>query len=178
LSKPVRSYNKDMQINEPAPDFELTDIQGNTHRLSDYRGKIVIVNFWSCECPHSERADKQIVELLAKWNGEVVLLSIAANQNESAQSVEEAARSRSLPTVLLDAGHVVADLYEAVTTPHVFVVDKDGSLRYRGAVDDVTFRNRTASRFFLDEVVGALISGHFSPLTETISYGCTILREV
>ena len=167
-----------MQINEPAPNFELPDLQGKTHTLGDYRGKIVIVNFWSCECPHSERTDKQIMESLAKWNEEVELLSIAANQNESTQSVEEAARSRSLPTVLIDAGHVVADMYEAVTTPHVFVVDKDGILRYRGAVDDVTFRNRTVSRFFLDEVVGSLISGHFSPLTETISYGCTIVREI
>jgi len=108
----------------------------------------------------------------------VVLLSIAANQNESVQSVEDAARARSLPTVLIDAGHVVADLYEAVTTPHVFVVDKEGILRYRGAVDDVTFRNRTASRFFLDEAVDALLEGHLLPLTETPAYGCTIVREI
>lgn len=167
-----------MQISEPAPDFELTDLQGKKHTLRDYRGKIVIINFWSCECPHSERADQMMMKSLTKWNGEVELLSIAANQNESAQSVEEVARSRSLPTVLIDAGHVVADLYEAVTTPHVFVVDKDGILRYRGAVDDVTFRNRTASRFFLDEAVGALLKGHLPTLTETPAYGCTIVREI
>ena len=167
-----------MKINEPAPDFELTDLQGNTHILSDYRGKIVIVNFWSCECPHSERADKQIMQSLAKWNGQVKLLSIAANQNESAQSVEDAARSRGIPTVLMDAGYVVADLYEAVTTPHVFVMDKDGILRYRGAVDDVTFRNRQSSRFFLNEAVESLLEGHFPTLTETPAYGCTIVREI
>jgi hypothetical protein len=108
----------------------------------------------------------------------VELLSIAANQNESAQSVEEAARARSLPTVLLDARHVVADLYEAVTTPHVFVLDGDGILRYRGAVDDVTFRNRTASRFYLDETVESLRKGHLPALTETPAYGCTIVREI
>jgi len=50
-----------MQINEQAPDFEISDLQGNKYTLMDYRGKIVIVNFWSCECPHSERADKQIL---------------------------------------------------------------------------------------------------------------------
>ena len=167
-----------MQINEPAPDFELTDLQGNTHTLNDHHGKIVIVNFWSCECPHSERADKQIMQSLEKWDGQVELLSIAANQNESAQSVDDAARSRSIPTVLIDAGHVVADLYEAVTTPHVFVVDKDGVLRYRGAVDDVTFRNRQPSRFFLDEAVESLLEGHLPTLTETPAYGCTIVREI
>ena len=167
-----------MQINKPAPDFDLPDLKGNLHKLNDYRGKIVIVNFWSCECPHSERADAHIMQSLEKWGDNVVLLSIAANQNESAQSVEDAARSRSLPTVLLDAGPVVADLYEAITTPHVFVIDGEGILRYRGAVDDVTFRQRTASRFYLSEVVEALISGHISPVTETISYGCTIVREI
>jgi len=167
-----------MQVNQPAPDFELPDLQGNSHNLSAYRGTIVIINFWSCECPHSERADGLIVERLKEWGGDVAFLSIAANQNESAQSVEEAARARSLPTVLFDAGHIVADLYEAVTTPHVYVVDKDGILRYRGAVDDVTFRQRKSTRFFLDEVVGSLLSGHFSPLKETPSYGCTIVREI
>jgi len=167
-----------MQINEPAPDFKLPDLQGAAHALSDYRGKIVIVNFWSCECPHSERTDTLMMTYLAKWDGEVELLPIAANQNESAQSVENAAKARSLPTVLLDAGHVVADLYEAVTTPHVFVVDGDGLLRYRGAVDDVSFRQRTASRFYLDETVESLRNGYLPVLTETPAYGCTIVREI
>lgn len=80
--------------------------------------------------------------------------------------------------VLIDAGHIVADLYEAVTTPHVFVVDGEGVLRYRGAVDDVTFRKRTATRFFLDEVVVSLLDGHLPELTETPAYGCTIIREI
>jgi peroxiredoxin len=167
-----------MQINQPAPDFELPDLDGKMHTLSEYRSKIVIVNFWSCECPHSERADELMQNLLANWNGEVVLLSIAANQNESAQSVEEAARARSLPTVLVDAEHIVADLYEAVTTPHVFVVDKDAILRYRGAVDDVTFRKRKPSRFHLKEAIDSLFSGHLPLLAETPAYGCTIVREI
>ena len=174
---PLR-YNEIMELNQSAPDFELPDLQGKLHKLSDCHGRIVIVNFWSCECPHSERADGLILELLKKWNGDVELLSIASNQNESAQSVEDAARKRSLPTVLIDAGHIVADLYEAVTTPHVYVVDKDGILRYRGAVDDVTFRKRTASRFFLDEAVRSLVNGHLPTLIETPAYGCTIVREI
>lgn len=167
-----------MLINHPAPDFELPDLQGDQHKLSDYHGKIVIVNFWSCECPHAERTDKLMMDLLVKCNGKVELLSIASNQNEPAQSVQEAAHARSLSTVLLDAGHVVADLYEAVTTPHVFVVDGDGILRYRGAVDDVTFRQRKSTRFFLDEVIGSLLNGNLPTLTEMPAYGCTIVREI
>ncbi len=171
-------YNSLVLINTPAPDFDLPDIHGNLHKLNDYRGKIIIVNFWSCECPHAERTDGLILEWLKKWNGEVEMLSIASNRNESAQSVEEAVRARSLPRVLIDAEHVVADLYEALTTPHAFVVDREGILRYRGAVDDVSFRQRTATRFFLEEAVGALINGHLPALTETPAYGCAIVREI
>ena len=167
-----------MKLNQPAPVFELPDLQGNRYKLSDYRGRIVILNFWSCECPHSARADELMMKWLEEWGGNVELLSIAANKNESAQDVETAARSRGIPKVLIDTEHVVADLYEAVTTPHVFVVDRDGILRYWGAVDDVTFRNRTASRFFLKEAVDALIEGNSPTLTETPAYGCTIVREI
>ena len=171
-------YNLFMHLNQPAPDFELPDLEGRLHKLSEYRGRIVIVNFWSAECPHSERADRSTMACLVQWGADVELLSIAANRSESAQMVEEAAKTRRLPRVLLDAEHVVADLYEAQTTPHAFVIDREGLLRYRGAVDDVTFRNRKATRFYLEEAVEALLDGRVPELQETPGYGCTIVREI
>ena len=167
-----------MQMNQPAPDFELPDLQGNLNKLIDYRGRIVIVNFWSAECPHSERTDRSTVACLVQWGGEVGMLSVAANRNESIQSVKEAAETRRIPKVLIDAEHRVADLYEAVTTPHAFVVDRAGILCYRGAVDDVTFRRRKATRLFLEEAVEALLEGRLPELQETPAYGCTIVREI
>ena len=47
-----------MNLNESAPDFELPDLKGIPHRLNNYRGRIIIMNFWSCECPQSERTDQ------------------------------------------------------------------------------------------------------------------------
>jgi peroxiredoxin len=167
-----------MELNCIAPDFALCDINGHTRRLSDYRGRIAIVNFWSAECPHSERTDCSILTCLAQWGTDVVMLSVAANRNESAQTITEAVNTRRLPAVLVDAEQVVADLYAAQTTPHVFVVDRDGILRYRGAVDDVTFRQRMATRFYLEEAVEALRAGCKVELTEMPAYGCTIVREV
>ena len=167
-----------MQLNQPAPDFELSDLRGIPHRLSDYRGKIVIINFWSAECPHSERTDRLTMACLVQWGRDVVMLPIAANRNESVQMLEEAAKTRRLPTVLMDAERVVADLYEAQMRPHVFIVDREGILRYRGAVDDVQFRQRKATRFFLGEAVEALLDGHLPELTEMPAYGCTIVREI
>lgn len=138
----------------------------------------MIVNFWSCECPHSERTDKAIVAMFAQWRDDVVMLSVAANRGETPEAVKKAADARRLPTVLIDADHFVADLYEAQTTPHVFVVDRAGILRYRGAVDDVTFRQRTPSRFYLDEAIESLLAGHLPARAESPAYGCTIVREI
>jgi len=167
-----------VEINQLAPDFELPDLEGDLHRLSDYRGKIVIVNFWSAECPHSERTDRSTMACLVQWGEDVELLSIASNRSESAQMVEEVAKARRLPRVLIDAEQVVADLYGAVATPHVFVIDREGILRYHGAVDDVKFRQPKATRFFLEEAVEALLEGHVPALTETPTYGCAIVREI
>jgi peroxiredoxin len=167
-----------VELHQPAPDFELPDVQGRVHRPCDYRGKIVIINFWSAECPHSARADGLILDMLGNWNGEVELLSIAANRNESVQRVEEVAKTRRIPNVLIDAQQVVADQYEAMTTPHIFILDRAGVLRYRGAVDDVTFRHRKASQFFLRDAVEALLQGRTPELSETPAYGCTIVREI
>ncbi|MEW6031027.1 MAG: redoxin domain-containing protein [Chloroflexota bacterium] len=164
------------ELDRLAPDFELPGLDGRPHRLSRYRGRIVVVNFWSCECPHVERTDRAMLAVHAQMRGDVTLLSIAPNDNESPEALKEAASTRRLPIVLKDAGHVVADLYEAQTTPHVFVMDRDGILRYRGAVDDVTFRRRQPSRFFLDEALEALFEGRLPPLTEVPPYGCAIVR--
>jgi hypothetical protein len=60
----------------------------------------------------------------------------------------------------------------------VFVVDRDGILRYRGAVDDITFRQRQATRFFLREAVEALLAGRQPDVGETPAYGCAIVREI
>jgi peroxiredoxin len=167
-----------MQLNEPAPDFELPDLQGVCHKLSDFRGRIVIVNFWSAECPHSERTDRYLLNLCQEWSDEVVMLSIASNRNESPQMVAEAARARRMPVVLIDSEHVVADLYEAVTTPNAFLLDREGILRYRGAVDDITFRRREATQFFLRDAVDALLQGRLPLRNETPAYGCAIVREI
>lgn len=167
-----------MQLNQPAPDFELPDLQGIPHQLSDYRGKIIVINFWSAECPHSERTDRSLLACLVQWGADVEMLSIAVNQNEPLQMLEEAAKTRRLPTVLIDAEHIVADLYQAQTTPHVFVLDREGILRYRGAVDNVTFRQGKATCFFLEEAVKALLDGRLPELTEMPAYGCTIVREI
>ena len=118
-----------MELDRLAPDFALPGLAGRIHRLSDYRGKIVVVNFWSVDCPHVERTDLQMLRSLACWGGDVVLLPIDSNVNEGRAEVESVARGRGLPDVLLDARSETADRYGAQVTPEIFVIDRAGVLR-------------------------------------------------
>ena len=109
---------------------------------------------------------------------EVVVLAIASNQNESETQINEAMLQRGLKFVLRDTGARAAREFQAKTTPHAFVIDPNGILRYRGAVDNVTFRKRTATRWYVEEAVEALLDGRQPEIAETPPYGCTIVSEV
>ena len=159
-----------------APDFSLPDLQGKEQRLSTLRGRVVLLNFWSAECPWSARGDQELLEGLASWGAEVVLWTVAANANEPLDLISWAAEERGLPCVLYDAHQQVADLYGAETTPHVFVIDAAGLLRYQGAINDITFRQRTATRRYLQEAVSAILAGVEPDPAETQPYGCSIVR--
>jgi len=167
-----------MEPGDSALDFTLPDLQGAPHSLSDYRGRVVIVNFWSAECPWSERADNQFKQWPGEWGERVILLTVASNANETPELIAEAACQRGLAPVLLDSGCALADSWGAQTTPHAFVVDVAGILRYQGALDDVTFRQREPNRFYVKEVVDALLAGRLPDVASAPAYGCTIVREI
>jgi peroxiredoxin len=167
-----------MEPGDLVPGFTLSDLDGKTHALSDYRGRVVIVNFWSAECPWSERADNQFKQWLVGWGQRVVVLTVASNLNESTELVRQAASQRGITPVLLDSDCKLADAWGAQTTPHAFVVDEAGILRYQGAVDDVTFRQREPKRFFVKEAVDALLAGRLPEVASAPAYGCTIVRQM
>lgn len=166
-----------MEINRIAPDFELRGLDGRLCRLSDTRGRIVIVDFWSADCPHVVRTDASLRAAMSRWGEDVVWLAIASNASESLSALECAARERGLLTVLVDAKQEAADAFAAQVTPEAFVLDRAGVIRYRGAVDDVTFRQRVATRSFVEEAVDALLRGEAPAVTEVPAFGCSIVRE-
>jgi len=166
-----------VNLEDLAPDFELPDLEGRLVSLGHHRGRIVIVNFWSCECPHVERTDRLLMTWHQRWGRQVSLLPVASNAMETLDAMVAAARKRQLPRVLVDQQHRIADVYEASTTPHVFVVDAMGRVRYRGAVDDTSFARRVPTRFFLEEAVDSLLEGRTPRVAETQPYGCAIVRD-
>jgi len=161
-----------------APNFQLQDLRGYAHTLAQYRGWIVLLNFWSAECPWSERIDRLLAPYLNRWQPEVVYLAVAVNLNEPLDLLESISEQRGIETVLRDGEQTVTDLYGAQTTPHLFVVDRQGLLRYQGAYDDVTFRQHVPTRTYVVEAVEALLRGEEPPAALTPAYGCTIVRSL
>jgi thiol-disulfide isomerase/thioredoxin len=165
-----------LPLGKLSPDFTLNDLAGNPHRLHTYQGRVVILNFWSAECPFVERVDRLLLPLMTNWGERVALLPIASNANEPLDLLARIAVQRGIPTVLHDPAQRVADLYRAVTTPHFFVLDSRGILRYEGAFDDVTFRQRTPTRDYLRQAIEALLSGSLPDPVQTSPYGCALVR--
>ncbi len=166
----------ELPVNQAAPDFTLPDLDGIPHRLKDFRGKSVILNFGSAEGPHCQRVDEELYRQLLTWGNEVILLTIASNANESPELIRQAAPNGKGHPILLDSDQQTANLFGAKTTPHLFVVDRDGILRYRGAYNDVSFRQRVPTRAYLTDAVTALLCGGLPDLAETKSFGCVLVR--
>lgn len=164
-----------IHINQPAPSFRLPDLEGKLHQLDDYKGKLVLINFWSAECPWAERADQGLNAAAQKWGEDVVVLCIASNANESVELIEKVSRARDTALILLDKRQQLAQEYGAITTPHIFVIDQQGILQYQGAYDDMTFRKREPTRNYTVEAVNALLENRTPEPQKTPPYGCTIV---
>ena len=174
------------EIGKPAPDFTGTDINGKTVKLGDYKGRIVVLESYNSDCPfcHNQYAtgatqDLQ-KELAAK--GVVWLLVNSVNPNNfshrtPAQAREEWTAKKIAATAWLDdSTGAIGHLYDMKTTPHTFVIDKNGVLVYDGAIDnkpDPEHDPRTA-RNYVREAVDALLAGTPVEVSQTKPYGCGV----
>jgi len=176
------------EIGEPAPAFELKDVStGQTHALSDFEGKIVVLTFQSISCPWNFMREsagyERVFAPMAKnyADDDVVFLAINSNVTESVDELRSYQAKHNLPyPILKDPGHEIADKYAAATTPHVYVIDKDGVLRYRGGVEKVPGSPEQCGEMeeqYLGPVLDALIEGEQLPYTATRSKGCAIRRS-
>lgn len=165
-----------LKIGEPAPSVTLPDLQGRLHVLSDYLGQILLLYFWSATCPHSERADRALSPLLNRWGQRVIALRVACAAGEPVATLETTARRRSLPIILHDFDQSAATRFGVQVTPHFFVLDANGILRYQGAFDDVSLTRSQPTRCYLQDAVEALLRGGTPQPAEIIPFGCTIGR--
>jgi peroxiredoxin len=175
------------EVGQPAPEFTLTDSNGKSHNLSDFKGKVVVLEWLNHGCPfvqkHYDGGNMQ--GLQKKYTGEgVVWLSIVSSApgKQGHMSPEDtnktkAEKNSAATAVLLDEDGKVGRLYNAKVTPELFVINKEGVLVYAGAIDDkkstdpadvATAKNHVAAA--LDET----LAGKPVSVPTTTAYGCSV----
>src|SRR5690554_2754635 len=170
-------------VGQPAPDFTLVDETGTSHTLSQYKGKTVVLEWFNIPCPYVNRHyDAGTFDTILKENGgtdEIVWLAIdTTHDNTPADSVawkEKADEKReySYP-ILQDPSGEVGRLYEAKTTPHMFVIDAEGTLRYMGGIDDDPRGQSDEPTNYVSAALTAMAAGEDIATTEATPYGCTV----
>lgn len=175
------------KIDEAAPDFTLTDSRGQTVSLSDYKGKPVVLEWTNHECPfvrkHYESGNMQKLQRDYTGKGAIWLSIISSAPGKqghvSGDQAEELTKSRAAaPTaVLLDPTGKVGQSYGAKTTPHMYIIDKEGILRYAGGIDSIKSTDQAdikTAKNYVAQSLDELLAG--KPVSEpaTAPYGCGV----
>ena len=175
------------QVGKPAPDFTLQDVSGNKHELSDYKGKYVVLEWVNFGCPFvkkhygSENMQKLQKEFSEKG---VVWLSICSSApGKQGNETPDAAKKGiskfgwAASAYLEDEDGKVGKLYNAKTTPEMFIVDPKGTLIYAGAIDDKPTPDPStveASNNFVKAALSEATTGKSVSVPSTKPYGCSV----
>lgn len=175
------------EIGKPAPEFMANDTNGNHVMLSALKGKTVVLEWTNHECPfvkkHYNGGNMQALQKEATADG-VVWVSIvsSAKGKEGNTTAEEANKimveQKAVPThKILDESGAIGTLYGAKTTPHMFVIDKNGILAYAGAIDDKSSADpediKTAKNY-VRAALADLKAGKPVETPATNPYGCGV----
>jgi hypothetical protein len=174
-------------LGETAPDFALTDIAGAAHKLSDFRGKTVVLEWVNPECPfvikHYGSGNIPSLQRKATADG-VVWLSInsgsagAQGDFDAAKVAAWAGRTGAAPTAYFrDSDGKVGRLYGAKTTPHLFVITGDGTLVYNGAIDSIRsskVEDIAKAENYVTAALAAVKAGTPVEKASSQPYGCSV----
>ena len=172
---------------EEAPDFTLTDSKGTSHKLSDFRGKLVVLEWLNHECPfvkkHYSGGNMQKLQQEYTAKG-VVWLSIISSapgkqgHRTGPQAEADTKDKNAAPTaVLLDPSGEVGKKYDAKTTPEMFVLDKEGKVIYAGAIDSIKSTDSAdiaKAENHVRQALDAALAGQPVSTPKTQPYGCSV----
>jgi peroxiredoxin len=175
------------QEGKAAPDFTAVDSNGKSHQLSSFKGKTVVLEWTNDGCPYVQKhygaGNMQALQKAAGDSG-VVWLSVISSAPGTQGHVDGAGANKltdsrkALPTaVLLDPTGKVGKLYDAKTTPHMYVINPEGKLVYAGAIDDKPTANQAdlkGARNYVTEALAAVAAGKAPEVTTTRAYGCSV----
>ncbi len=178
---------KDAEIGSAAPDFKLTDISGKSRSLSEFKGKFVVLEWTNPDCPFVKKhyGSGNMQSLQKSWTGKDVVWLTIASSAEGKQGHYSAAEWKgilkekgSAPTaLLLDPDGKAGKAYGAKTTPHMFIINPQGMLVYKGAIDDKRSADTAdikGAQNFVELALTQAMSGEPVKFSSTQSYGCSV----
>lgn len=177
-----------VEVGQPAPDFTLTDIDGQKHSLSEFKGKTVVLEWNNPDCPivkkHYDSDNLPKLQRDAKADGVVwlVINSGASGKQggdfSSAELKSYLKEHNAAPTAYFtDKDGKVGHLYGATATPHMYVIDGKGSLAYMGAIDSIPSARKpdiAKATNYVRAALTALKEGKPIEKTATQAYGCSV----
>lgn len=175
------------EVGQAAPDFTLTDANGKTHSLSDFKGKYVVLEWVNFGCPFVKKhyGSGNMQKLQAAYTKkDVVWLSICSSApgKQGFYNGEELTNAISDHDVkasayLIDADGKVGQMYEAKTTPNMYIINPKGQLVYAGAIDDtpsVDPADIPNSTNYIAAALDAAMNGKEIAVKATQPYGCSV----
>lgn len=163
-------------IGGKAVNFSLEDLSGSVYNLeTEIAGrKAAVVVFWSGVCSHCNRYDNYL-NTFRERHPNLLLLAIASRQPETPEMLRRTVSERNLAfPILIDPGGRVAREWATEQTPRAFLVGKDLSIRYRGAIDNFQFPGSPDYAEYLEPAIADFEAGRPVAQPETASFGCAI----
>lgn len=160
-------------------DFKLSDVNGITHTLADYKkNDVVVVIYVSTRCPVSNAYNKRMAQLYKDFKGKnVAFIGINSNKAESVEEIKKHAKENGLMfPVLKDNENKIADRYEASVTPEAYVFGKNWELLYHGRIDDAWKSDERVQSRDLYNALKEITTGKPVSVKKTKAFGCTIKR--
>lgn len=183
----VIAFSQEAKLNEQAPNFKLVDSNGKEHSLSDFKDKIVVLEWINYECPFVKKHydSKNMQTLQEKYTKQDLIWLTICSSAESKQgnfsNDEINSRSRKhgakFTAYLIDSDGKVGKMYGAKTTPHMYIIDKTGKLVYAGGIDDkasTDIADIKSAKNFVVSALDALLAGKNVDVQSSKPYGCSV----
>lgn len=183
----VPTFAAKAKVGSPAPDFTLTDIDGNSHNLSDFSGRTVVLEWVNPDCPfvkkHYNSGNMPSLQTSATGDDVVWLLINSGSPGAQGDYAPDKAKAwmektGAAPSAYLrDQDGTVGKLYGARTTPHMYVINPEGQLVYNGAIDSIPSANTkdiAKAENYVTAALNAVEAGAMPERTATQPYGCSV----
>src|SRR5277367_4077998 len=175
------------RVGDPAPSFTATDTNGQTHKLSDYAGKFVVLEWHNRGCPYTQKhyTSGNMERLQREWTAKGVIWLTVISSAPGKQGYVTAADENSYvkemkaaPTaVLLDPTGAVGHLYDAKTTPQMIIINPQGVMIYDGAIDDKATTDTadiSGAKNYVQQALEEAMAGKAVSVASTRPYGCSV----